>query len=81
MSDTLKTAFKLREDAAQRIYETLAAAPGYAPWVVGGNSWRQDDARRVADKIVAPADRRARPARGRHRRSARRRLPPPIRAR
>jgi hypothetical protein len=54
MSDTLKTAFKLREDAAQRIYETWAAAPGYAPWVVGGNSWRQDDARRVADKIVAP---------------------------
>jgi hypothetical protein len=42
------------EDAAQKIYQTWAAAPGYVPWVANGNSRWQDDARRLANKIIAP---------------------------
>ncbi|WP_156967779.1 hypothetical protein [Methylosinus sp. PW1] len=51
MDETLKEA---TEVAAQAIYETWSDVDGYVPWVAYGNSLRQDDARRVASKIVVP---------------------------
>lgn len=36
------------ELAAQAIYESWADHPEYVPWVVGGNSLKQDEARRLA---------------------------------
>jgi hypothetical protein len=35
------------------VYEAMAALPGYVPWVPGGNSNAQDDARRAARAIIA----------------------------
>lgn len=63
MTETLKEAI---ERGAQVVYESWADVPGYVPWVVGGNSCRQSEARHIADKIVAPliAKRDALKARG-----------------
>lgn len=36
------------EDEAKRIYEQWADHRGYVPWVEGGNSLKQEDARRLA---------------------------------
>jgi len=36
------------EIRAREIYESWNQEPGYVPWVVGGNSLRQDDARQLA---------------------------------
>lgn len=36
------------EERAQRIYESWSGEPGYVPWVVGGNSLKQEEARAKA---------------------------------
>lgn len=49
--DTLKQALEARqptEMAAQAIYESWSSQPGWVPWVEGGNSQKQDEARRAA---------------------------------
>jgi len=48
------------EAVAKAIYEQWVAAPGYVAWVDGGNSLKQDDARRIAraalaSRLAAPA--------------------------
>lgn len=40
------------EAMAAEIYSGWFALPGYVPWVEGGNSERQDDARRMARVVV-----------------------------
>lgn len=40
------------EAEAQRIYESWADQPGYVPWVPGGNSDKQEEARRQASLAV-----------------------------
>ncbi len=45
-----------REEVAQIIYETMpfdGRAAEKPPWIPGGNSWHQDEARRAADRILA----------------------------
>ncbi len=43
------------ENAARALYETWSDLPGYVPWVVGGNSHQQDEARRqVRASKVSP---------------------------
>ncbi|MFC0708978.1 hypothetical protein [Azorhizophilus paspali] len=36
------------ESTARAVYEQWADQPGFVPWVPGGNSLKQDDARRIA---------------------------------
>lgn len=43
------------ENAARAIYESWAAVPGFVRWVAGGNSHKQDDARRLARAILSEA--------------------------
>jgi hypothetical protein len=38
---------EMREKLARLIYEQWADRPGYVPWVEGGNSFKQDDARAI----------------------------------
>lgn len=38
------------ESLAKQIYESWQAQPGYNPWVNGGNSLKQDEARRIASR-------------------------------
>lgn len=40
------------EAVAKIIYEQWSHMPGYVPWVDGGNSLKQDDARRLAGKAL-----------------------------
>lgn len=42
------------ECAAERIYNTWSDQPGFVPWVPGGNSDKQDEARRLAAAAPAP---------------------------
>jgi hypothetical protein len=42
------------EEAARQIYGTWSDASGYVPWVLGGNSDRQTDARIAARRVLAP---------------------------
>lgn len=42
-----------REEVARIVYDSWTDAPGYQPWVPGGNSDKQYDARKVADRILA----------------------------
>jgi hypothetical protein len=42
------------EAVAKAIYLQWAAAPGYVDWVEGGNSDRQDKARRIARRALTP---------------------------
>ena len=44
---------KLVEAVAKAVYEQWADRPGYVPWVPGGNSHKQDDARRIARDALA----------------------------
>ena len=44
---------QLIEAVAKAIYKQWVAAPGYVEWVEGGNSFNQDDARRLARKALA----------------------------
>lgn len=44
---------KLREYAARLVYERWRDQPGYVPWVPGGNSIKQDDARRIVDAALS----------------------------
>lgn len=46
------------EEIAELIYNTWQDRPGFVPWVPNGNSIRQDEARRVADKALAARDAR-----------------------
>lgn len=43
------------EIAAKTIYDTWSATPGYVPWIAGGNSDRQIDARRIAKRVIDAA--------------------------
>jgi hypothetical protein len=47
------------EQIAQLVYNTWADRPGWVPWVEGGNSHRQTDARQVAAAIEAAWNARA----------------------
>lgn len=38
------------ESLAKQIYESWQSQPGYLPWVNGGNSLKQDEARRIASR-------------------------------
>lgn len=38
------------EERAKEIYETWKDQEGYLPWVEGGNSLKQDEARRIAQR-------------------------------
>lgn len=42
-----------REEVARVVYETWFWSPDFVPWVVGGNSDKQFDARKAADGILA----------------------------
>lgn len=41
------------EAAAKLVYDTWKDAPGYVPWSAGGNSLKQDEARRVVREVFA----------------------------
>jgi septal ring factor EnvC (AmiA/AmiB activator) len=43
------------ELVAKTIYDTWGSMPGYVPWVAGGNSDRQIDARLIANRIINTA--------------------------
>jgi hypothetical protein len=44
------------EAKAREIYDGWKDQPGWVPWVEGGNSHRQDDARRIAASGVGGND-------------------------
>lgn len=44
---------KATEHEAQKIYESWSGQDGFVPWVVGGNSDKQDEARRLARAAMA----------------------------
>ncbi|WP_443692049.1 hypothetical protein ACRZ5O_22740 [Pseudomonas protegens] len=46
------------EAVAKEIYESWASQPGFTPWVDGGNSLKQDEARKAAQvQLSAPVER------------------------
>ncbi len=38
------------ESLAQQIYQSWESQPGFVPWVDGGNSLKQDEARQIASR-------------------------------